>query len=81
MPQSEFLKELDQGPLPADVGYYTIAAARDWVCPLASTKLPGATTLTVPLGHSSLVVSEQVYQHIRWALRHEPAMPQPGRVA
>ena len=69
LPGSRFLKELGAGPLPANVQYYTIAAQRDWVCPPASTPLDGAESLTVPLGHSSLVMSEEVYRHIAWALR------------
>ena len=72
LPKSHLLTELDKGPLPPGVEYYTIAAARDWVCPLRSTHLEGATQLTVPLGHSGLVVSHEVYDKILWALRHEP---------
>jgi triacylglycerol lipase len=72
MPGSNLLRELEAGPLPHGVEYYTIAAARDWVCPLSSTHLEGATQLTVPLGHSSLVVSNDVHERIVWALRHEP---------
>jgi triacylglycerol esterase/lipase EstA (alpha/beta hydrolase family) len=76
LPRSEFLTELGQGPLPPQVDYYTLAAARDWVCPLPSTHLEGATALTVPLGHSSLVVSPEVYERVLWALRHEaPRVP------
>ena len=69
LPRSRFLAELAQGALPACVDYYSIAAQRDWVCPPESTILDGATRLTVPLGHSSLVVSEEVYRHVLWALR------------
>ena len=69
LPGSRFLKDLSDGPLPPEVEYYTVAAVRDWVCPLATTKLDGATALTVPLGHSSLVVSAEVYKRILWALR------------
>jgi triacylglycerol esterase/lipase EstA (alpha/beta hydrolase family) len=69
LPGSRFLKELNAGPLPKNVEYYTIAAQRDWVCPPSSTPLEGAESLTVPLGHSSLVMSEDVYRHILWALR------------
>jgi triacylglycerol esterase/lipase EstA (alpha/beta hydrolase family) len=69
LPRSAFLHELMTGPLPPGVEYYTIAAQRDWVCPPSSTHLPGATRLTVPLGHSSLVVSDEVYRHVLWALR------------
>jgi pimeloyl-ACP methyl ester carboxylesterase len=72
LPGSTFLRDLAEGPLPPSVEYFTLAAARDWVCPLDSTELGGATSLTVPLGHSSLVVSEDVYERIRWALTKEP---------
>lgn len=72
LPRSHFLKELQAGPLPPDVQYYSISAARDWVCPPASTRVDGAIQISVPLGHSSLVVSEEVYERILWALRHEP---------
>jgi pimeloyl-ACP methyl ester carboxylesterase len=69
LPNSRFLKELSAGPLPSNVQYFTIAAQRDWVCPPSSTPLEGAESLTVPLGHSSLVMSEDVYRHILYALR------------
>ncbi|MBP9202661.1 MAG: alpha/beta fold hydrolase [Kofleriaceae bacterium] len=69
LPRSRFLDELAQGPLPQGVEISTIAAARDWVVPLATTRLPGASTVTVPLGHSSLVVSEDVYRRLAAILR------------
>jgi triacylglycerol esterase/lipase EstA (alpha/beta hydrolase family) len=69
LPNSTFLSELAEGPLPPAVQYYTIAAQRDWVCPPSATYLPGARRLMVPLGHSSLVVSEEAYTHLRKALR------------
>lgn len=69
LPRSRFLDELAQGPLPPGVEVYTIAAARDWVVPLSTTRMPGANASTVPLGHSSLVVSEDVYRRIITALR------------
>lgn len=72
LPGSKLVQELAAGPLPPEVQYYTIAAERDWVCPLASTLLPGATQIVVPLGHSSLVVSDEVYERVLWALREEP---------
>jgi pimeloyl-ACP methyl ester carboxylesterase len=78
LPRSHFLRELATGPLPQQVDTYTIAAARDWVCPLSSTHLDGATQVTVPLGHSSLVVSEEVYEHVRWALRQPPRASSPS---
>ena len=75
LPRSRFLDELAQGPMPPGVEMYTIAAARDWVVPLPTTRLAGATATTVPLGHSSLVVSEEVYRRVVTTLRppHDPS--------
>ena len=71
LPRSRFLDELSQGPLPRGVEYYTLAAARDWVCPLPSTRIPGVKAITVPLGHSSLVVSAEVYKRLEAVLRSD----------
>jgi pimeloyl-ACP methyl ester carboxylesterase len=71
LPRSRFLDELSQGPIPPEVEVSTIAAARDWVVPTATTRLRGANAVTVPLGHSSLVVSEDVYRRIHAILRAE----------
>ncbi len=69
LPRSRFLDELAKGAIPPGVEVHTIAAARDWVVPLATTRLSGANAMTVPLGHSSLVVSEEVYRRLVAALR------------
>jgi pimeloyl-ACP methyl ester carboxylesterase len=69
LPRSRFLDELAKGPIPPGVEMHTIAAARDWVVPPGTTRLSGANTMTVPLGHSSLVVSEEVYRRVAAALR------------
>jgi pimeloyl-ACP methyl ester carboxylesterase len=69
LPRSRFLDELHQGPLPAGVEVHTLAAARDWVVPLETTRVAGANAMTVPLGHSSLVVSEDVYRRVVNTLR------------
>ena len=55
--------------IPPGVEVSTIAAARDWVVPLATTRVPGTSAMTVPLGHSSLVVSEEVYRRVVNTLR------------
>jgi pimeloyl-ACP methyl ester carboxylesterase len=73
LPGSDFLADLHQGPLPNEVEFVTIAAERDWLCPPEATQLEGAQAVTVPLGHSSLVVSEVVYRKVLWALRKEDA--------
>ncbi|MCA9673701.1 MAG: alpha/beta fold hydrolase [Myxococcales bacterium] len=74
LPRSRFLDELAQGPLPPGVEIATLAAARDWVVPLKTTRLPGTSAVTVPLGHSSLVVSEDVYRRLIGILRDPPAV-------
>lgn len=73
LPGSEFLSELHQGPLPDSTEFFTIAAERDWFCPPESTQLEGAHAVTVPLGHGSLVLSEEVYRKVLWALRKDDA--------
>ena len=80
LPRSRFLDELAQGPIPPGVEVSTIAAARDWVVPLSTTRLPGTSSLTVPLGHSSLVVSEEVYRRVVNTLRppHTELMEEPA---
>ena len=72
LPRSRFLDELAQGSIPEGSEVYSIAAARDWVAPPSSTKLPGASLVTVPLGHSSLVVDEAVYRRLVSILRQPP---------
>ena len=69
LPHSSFLTELQRGPLPEGVEYFSIAAERDWICPLSSTYLQGAHLVTVPYGHAGLVVSEMTYRKIAWALK------------
>ena len=64
LPRSRFLDELHQGPLPENVEVHSISAARDWVCPPASTRLRGSEAHSINLGHSSLVISPEVYRHV-----------------
>jgi pimeloyl-ACP methyl ester carboxylesterase len=75
LPRSRFLDELAQGPMPPGVEVHTIAAVRDWVVPLPTTRLAGAAATTVPLGHSSLVVSEEVYRRVVTTLRPPNDLP------
>ena len=69
LPRSRFLDELKQGLVSQTVEITTVAAARDWVCPLKSTRMGGAQSVTVPMGHSSLVVSAEVYRRLSAILR------------
>lgn len=69
LPRSRFLDELAQGTIPPDTKVFSIAAVRDWVCPPTSTRGVGITPVTVPMGHSSLVMSDEVYRRILSMLR------------
>ena len=69
LPHSSFLTELQRGPLPEGVEYFSIAAERDWICPLSSTYLRGAHLVTVPFGHAGLVMSDLTYSKIAAALK------------
>ena len=76
LPRSRFLDELRQGSLPKSVEYHSVSAARDWVCPPSSTRLRGCTSHSVDLGHSSLVLSAEVYKHVRKILKDPGSAPQ-----
>jgi pimeloyl-ACP methyl ester carboxylesterase len=80
LPYSSFLVELQKGPLPPEVEYFSIAAERDWLCPLSSTYLQGAHLVTVPYGHAGLVMSAETYEKVVEVLQQtpRPAADQPG---
>jgi hypothetical protein len=69
LPRSRFLDELHKGPIPGDVEVHSVSAARDWVCPPSSTRLRGSEAHSVNLGHSSLVISPEVYRHVHNILK------------
>jgi len=73
LPRSKFLDELHQGPIPGTVEVHSLSAARDWVCPPSSTRLKGSEAHSVNLGHSSLVISPEVYRHVHNILKKEDA--------
>jgi len=72
LPFSDFLMELQRGPLPPEVEYFSIAAERDWICPISSTYLRGAHLVTVPYGHAGLVMSEEICDKVVEVLRLPP---------
>src|ERR1044071_5075698 len=69
LPRSRFLDELAQGPMPPGGQMPTDGAAPGLVVPLPTPRVGGPTAPTVPLGHSSLGVSEEVYRRVVNALR------------
>lgn len=69
LPESLFLRDLAEGPLPPGVEYYSLYAEFDWLTPPSSARLAGTRQISVPLGHSSLVMSDAVYRRIDRALK------------
>jgi pimeloyl-ACP methyl ester carboxylesterase len=60
LPGSGFLKELAELPLPPGPEVVARGAARAGVAPLGSTLLAGIRHITLPTGHSGLLVDETV---------------------
>tara|TARA_R110002096_G_scaffold16898_14_gene58188 strand:+ start:28187 stop:29077 length:891 start_codon:yes stop_codon:yes gene_type:complete len=77
LPRSRFLDELHQGPIPGNVEVHSVSAARDWVCPPSSTRLRGSEAHSVNLGHSSLVISAEVYRHVQSILKSPDTEQEP----
>jgi pimeloyl-ACP methyl ester carboxylesterase len=77
LPGSSFLRELLQAPLPAGPEVTAMAAERDWLAPPRTTLLPGVRRLSVPTGHTGLLVDEQIAFRIAEVLR-EPSPRNPA---
>ena len=60
LPDSAFLRELAEGPLPEGVEVFSVAGERDLLAPPASTRLPGCRHICLPTNHAGLLVDAQV---------------------
>ena len=60
LPDSAFLRELAEGPLPDGVEVFSVAGERDRLAPPASTRLPGCEHICLPTNHAGLLVDAQV---------------------
>ena len=60
LPGSQFLRDLADTPIPDGIEVTSIGAERDWLAPVDSTVLGGVRHLSVPTGHSGLLVEEDV---------------------
>jgi pimeloyl-ACP methyl ester carboxylesterase len=60
LPGSQFLRDLAERPLPAGAEVTSIGAGRDWLAPVATTILDGVRNITLPTGHSGLLVDGEV---------------------
>jgi pimeloyl-ACP methyl ester carboxylesterase len=62
LPDSAFLRELDEGELPAGVDIVSVSGSRDRLAPPATTRLRGVRHLCLPTNHAGLLVDEAVAQ-------------------
>lgn len=60
LPDSAFLRELDEGELPEGVDIVSISGTRDRLVPPATTRLRGVRHLCLPTNHVGLLVDEEV---------------------
>jgi pimeloyl-ACP methyl ester carboxylesterase len=60
LPGSQFLRELAERPLPPGAEVVSIGAGRDWLAPVSTTMLDGVRNITLPTGHSGLLVDGEV---------------------
>lgn len=72
-PGSSLLRLLERLPVPAGCALVSIAGSRDWLVPLAATRLPstpGHVQLDVgPFDHFDLLLRRRCFAHIERALR------------
>ncbi|MEP6652096.1 MAG: alpha/beta fold hydrolase [Myxococcales bacterium] len=73
LPGSSFLRELASRPMPPGPELISISADRDWLAPPHTTVIEGARCLTVPTGHSGLLVDESIAQMVSEILGSPPA--------
>jgi pimeloyl-ACP methyl ester carboxylesterase len=72
LPASAFLRELREGPLPDGVEVVSVAGDRDYMAPVESTMLSGVRHVSLPTGHSGLLVEEAAADLVDGILRGEP---------
>jgi triacylglycerol lipase len=60
LPDSTFLRELAEGPLPDGIEIFSVAGDRDLLAPPASTRLEGGCHICLPTNHAGLLVDPQV---------------------
>jgi pimeloyl-ACP methyl ester carboxylesterase len=81
LPGSQFLRELAERPLPAGAEVVSIGAGRDWLAPVASTVLDGVRNITLPTGHSGLLVDGEVADVVADLLLQAETAPSATSVA
>jgi hypothetical protein len=74
LPDSAFLRDLDQAPMPPDVQIVSIAGERDRLAPLDRTMLAGVGHIRVNTNHAGLLVDGEVADLLGEILA-EPELP------
>ena len=72
LPSSAFLRELRDSPMPKGPEVVAVAGARDWLAPPRTTRMQGIRHVTVPAGHSGLLVDEGVAAMLADFLEEKP---------
>ena len=69
LPDSAFLRDLEQGSLPQGVEIISVAGDRDRVAPTSTTHLAGVRHISVPTNHAGLLVDVEVAELVGEILR------------
>jgi len=75
LPDSAFLRDLEQGPLPEEVEIVSVAGQRDHLAPTRSTRLEGVRHICLPTNHAGLLVDTQVARLVAEILALSPQNP------
>ena len=62
LPDSDFLKELHEDPLPAGPRYVSVAGTEDLICPPDTARLAGAEHHELPIGHAEFIIDKAVIE-------------------
>jgi triacylglycerol lipase len=77
LPDSTFLRGLDEGELPDGVDIVSVSGDRDLIAPPSTTRLRGVRHLCLPTNHAGLLVDEDVARVVGEIL----AAPAPSQAA
>jgi pimeloyl-ACP methyl ester carboxylesterase len=75
LPDSAFLRELEEGTLPDGVEIFSVAGDRDRLAPPSTTRLRGVSHICLPTNHAGLLVDAQVAQVVGEILANPMTAP------
>jgi pimeloyl-ACP methyl ester carboxylesterase len=79
LPDSAFLRDLEQGPLPEGVEVVSVSGERDRLAPTGSTRMVGVRHISVPTNHAGLLVDAEVAELVGEILSFPSPTQLPGR--